>query len=401
MSIKKIAVKFVMLCVICITLLQFDNRLAATATQLTEGYKQQTTQPSPAFDYLVGFSAPETADVIAVGKRRIQSTLSGNTEHADKLPLPTSPALCAMHTQVSHCIADILKHKAEWQRLITDNKTLIQRYQTFITFDELATQYPPTTDFLLPDFLYLVAGHKLSVLNTLLSAEKGKQNAAIHTLITELTHLRRQLGYADTLITKVIYVAMIRHQLQTIALLKTKYNAVYDHTIPLLTQAEMDMTKPLSYEYGLMEAAFEQLNKNALPAFLLKTVFKRNMSLNQTADTLHAVMSHAHLPPHALATQLTQPKKANWRAIKLRNLLGSYLSNLSNESTYQVYVARTADLNLYIASVNYLLSDHRAEPTNPYHPTRTEVSIDDHAVCMLGLHVNKMKSRWQCMHIVK
>lgn len=319
-----------------------------------------------------------------------------------KLNQTDKDLLCFVHRanmSDKTCLQKILSLSSQWQRVIDKpiNQQLHQRYLTYLNMPPAVTQFKQhNVNYPLPSYQMLTVGQKLNRLQLLQLAKSDKYQQAHIEAMQELTKLRQHFAHADTLINKMVMTAMMQRQLQTIMLLKTRFdtkddfNSFYSkNTSPIspLTLNELNMHDALMWEYRMVSFMLNnQAVANQINNPRMNRVFKVNESANINAKIYNKLLTEAKAPSAELARRVLgdgqyKKNKAIFEPMfSESNQFGKYMlmTGLVDMDGYSV---RFHKLNNHINAVNHMLTNGKMPLTNVFAPKLTEVNKTDDRIC--------------------
>lgn len=366
---------FMPLVIIVLILLQFDDPLAPEAQALVE----HTIPPSesPAYLYLLGIDAPPEQEPADHGERllaysRQQDDLveknPATTESApwpkyQALPRPEGKLFCRWSE--SDCRVRILSRKHQAPELSATDRVLLDRYRTFMAMDRFRTLSKPSLHEPLPSFHYLVSGHRLVMLNLLEKADEGSPADAIHQLADNLARVRGHLADADTLIGKLVYLALMSESLDVLSSLLAEHGFELAPELRPMSTTERDFALPMAREFAIGYHLFQSMDRHPgffhttsiagasnegildtahTPGWWVRAIFKPNMTSNSVLPVyLQSIQLSQVAPadyPHAMGKADEVSVKTNW----LRNSSGTILAGVGGPH-YEDYVAEAFNLH--------------------------------------------------------
>ncbi|WP_125932139.1 hypothetical protein [Thiosocius teredinicola] len=399
---------FLLICIaLAIVLLQIDDPLEPEVATLIQMAEPQTS--SQAYLYLLGLHAPPAQDPLELGKQRLASTLRAgsvdplsphDSDPSEILAIPEGELFC--RTSDDGCQAKLFGATDEFATVIESNKTLLDRYRAFLALNDFATLQKAGLDDELPiAYRHLKHGHRLLMLNTILTARNGQAEQAGAELHDTIDALRRKLETADTLLSKMIFTTLVSESLDTLSVL-VRQSATTTAQLAPLSPAEKSLKKPIAHELRGMHSFYSELDQGSddptLPAqwphWVRRMFFKPNMSSNAGFIYYRDALTLVDVPPVDFAakvrgTTFEEPPRA-W----LRNYGGSILAGIAGPAMNR-YVESIFDLDAKIALFNASITDPSMTSIvgrlpNPYFTTGEFAYLSDsgNAVCFASASKN-------------
>ncbi len=178
-----------------------------------------------AYLYMLGFSGPPDTAPMTLGLERYAWMMSAPPdERLEDDPLPNDYDLRALRTRPVAALANtcaeseaeclrLLGSDAETvERWLTDEAWLLERYHALTAMTTFREAIPFELPAAVPSYNVIFEAQRLHFADAWRSATYGDAAAASAALDRDLVYWRMVLGYADTLITKMIATAVIvRH----------------------------------------------------------------------------------------------------------------------------------------------------------------------------------------------
>ena len=193
---------------------QIDDDLSEQSTDFISRLEERTE--SEAYQYVFGLFAKENESPAQVGKlllEQYQASISDTATQfdgypaADKLPLPKGDAFC--RTWEEGCLTHLFSSEIDATALLSENQTLVSRYNEFLEFNEYTTLLAPTAHEIIIPYPYLVAAQRLTVLQAVSDYQNGNAKKAVSSLLAQCARLRKALALQDTLIGKLVFVMQL------------------------------------------------------------------------------------------------------------------------------------------------------------------------------------------------
>jgi len=235
------------------------------------------------------------------------------------------------------------------------------RYRAFIKLNDYAILSRPTMLEPLPPYKYLSAANRLAIFDAIAQAGGGAPNEAINGLLSNIKQLRIQLSNADTIISKLIFLMLIADSIDVISLINNKYQIHLDNDIELLDQSERDFETAMMREFAMAYYTHMNLDRNPeffeqggyIPGWLVRAIFKPNMTLNAIYPDHVNVVRMSRLDPVSFAKEQSNEQTPRKVLLSIRNIVGSALNQIASPNWSQ-YIAKFHDVNCKIILFNAL-----------------------------------------------
>lgn len=386
---KKISIILIIL-ISVILLQQIDDELNPEIKPFLT--KSKAVGTSEAYLYLLGIDTSADKNPSKVGKQlfasiRKKESLAANdikildTADKSKLPLPTGSFFCS--NQDDNCFDIIFSGNNNLAKTLLSNAILLERYQSFITMTDYQTLSKPAMSMITPAYQYLEKGNRLVILKAISIAQASTSTNAIDILLKNVSNLRGHLKNADDLIGKMLFTALISHNLDALSLLIHQQKIAFNYQMAPISLAERNLETVMAREFAMFYELFISLDKkpdffsrigesNQIPApgWLVRTVFKPNNSINALYPSYKSTVKKSQLEPKAFADIAGNAKVFYPQSSYIRNITGTILLSLGNPD-FEQYIARLFDLNAKIALFNQTaekteLPDKLGYIQNPY-----------------------------------
>lgn len=397
-----------------------DEDLSPTAQAWMAKLKNIENSESQAFIYLNGIMAPEDDEIMSMGLARFSAYLSTKktaeasgyntfddfgdypTEVQIPKPMHNSGLYCSLWGY--GCLKKITSSEDKWDNELTEGETVLRRYNKFLSFSDFKTLAQSIILEELPKYEYLYYGNRLVSLKALSTAAKNGPSDAINQLLDDIKKSRKQLVIADNLIHKMLFTVIISNDLDIIAHISTKYKYNPNTVIPQLTDDELNMESTLIREFGAGFQTFKDLDQNpeffevgdSAPAWLVRALFKPNMTINASVGKYEKLISLSTLSAEKFAAYKIPAKQHIEEDVNLRNFAGHVL-NQTQCADYHTYIARLHDLKSKIALTNYVIGGMQRLPVNPYYPSTQTIAKKGKRICLNGPYEDERGLR--CIHI--
>lgn len=327
------------------------------STWVAEARSQQN--PSAGHIYLLGLDA--AAEPMSAGQARLAEYRSWRASHSpfDNFhPKPSKllniPKLVAQHSEQGLC-----RQPERDAALLEQGGELLVRYRQAARLADLRNLTAIDPSEPLPNYAALLSGNRLLALEACRLRLDGQAGPARALLEEDLSHWRRHLAAADTLILKMITAQLVAGDIGALGALHQQ--GLIERPAPLvpLTAAERSLQAAMRGEFAMLANGFAAMRDD--PTFItdkgrlaLRLLYKPNMSSN-------AILPHyLHI---AAASQLTASEFAGWLREQpqpplrqdWRNPIGNILAAVAGPDMRQ-YLARLHDLDARIQLFNRLSS---------------------------------------------
>lgn len=420
---KKSLIGIILFSVITTLLLQIDDDLNPEVATLLEQAKP--AEHSEAYLYLLGIVATEGEDPLTVGKQlftliqQAEKNYTFGDESFDyqgypedkKLALPQGELFCSGWDD--GCWQSIFSNEYDIDQTLKTHALLLERYHVFLKMDDYRSLSRPILLETFPAFHYLLKANRLVILSSI----KTKQTSI---LINTIAALRQNLKRADNLIGKMIYSALISDNLDALFLIAHQEKSTLKDKIPSLLQSERDFGSAMPRELALSYDIGAGLEKDtdffssanmgvniSTPSWMVKPLFKPNMSLNHVGDFHKKVIARSQLTPIEFASAVldddkrlrTKPSYLSY----IRNPIGFILNDVASPS-FDQYIAKLFDLNAKVAIFNQTTNKVELPADldyiqNPYYETggTAYYSKDGRSICLTGPLENDKNQR--CLRV--
>ena len=207
------------------------------------------------------------------------------------------------------CISALWVRRADLLALAGENQTLMARYRRLAGFPDYQMDLRPHTEMPLPKFNAVLSTHRL-VLGVQAVAYLQGEDDQLGAVLKDLRFLRRLLGQADNVLTKMVATAMIADALHAYAALMDREGSNMEHFPALapLSVAEVSLEPSLMGEFRFVASALSDFQDNpanyedlGLPPWLgataLRPLFKPNRTLNNDFLCWQVAYAITRLPP--------------------------------------------------------------------------------------------------------
>lgn len=218
--------------------------------------------------------------------------------------------ICA--TKDDGCIAALWARRTDLLTLAERHQTLITRYGELANYSDYQMDLRPHPQMPLPRFSTVLSTHRL-VLGTHAIRYLEGEDAALGEVLWDLHFLRRLLGQAGNVLTKMVATAMIADTLHVYAALMDRETSNMQDfpTVARLSNAEVSVESALMGEFRFVASALSGFRGEAgnfqdlgLPPWLasagLRPLFKPNRTLNSDFLCWQSTLAIARLPAQEL-----------------------------------------------------------------------------------------------------
>ena len=250
--------------------------------------------------------------------------------------------------------------------VLHEHSALLQRYRELLQHPVVIT---PTTPHLIepyPPISYTMSGQRLHHMSTLLEIRQGAADTALRRLLDEHYQLRSQLAHADSIVFKLVMVAMLERNLELLAHIQATQPEISLARLPRLTREERSLELPMARELTMVAYLYRGMDRHPqffsttdeslaqpAPAWLVRALFKPNMSINNSyyryravADLSISPLTDGDKSGGAIAPGLNR----SWWSTA-RNAAGSILSDIA-QPEFGPQIERIHELDRKIRSLN-------------------------------------------------
>ena len=346
--------------------LQYDDELSPEAESLVARFSDD--QSSTAYLHLLGISAPVGDDPVLSGESLLKASRSSDKpsdaygySDSEKLSLPSGDGFCVFG--VDDCIGYLFSGSVKVIDLLDHHRVLVERSGRFFQYDEYRTMMQPTENEVFPEYIYLVRAQRIKILEAIYLYKMGDVRDAIESLVTQFSTVRRANERQDNLIGKVVLLPTLSDILDVLSIILSE-TGLHIEEIPRLSVPEKDFGTVFAREFGVSYYGFSRLDKapnffevdekfgNA-PAWLVRTLFKPNMTINALAPYYLMLEELAVLSPAEFARDVKNLDRGAPSTSVIRNLAGNALLRVEGPPLEE-YVAMTHDLDVKIAMFNQI-----------------------------------------------
>jgi len=334
---------------------------------------------SEAFHYLFGMMAHASEQPAVVGKDLLQAyrgqeekfTGSFQSFQFDgypankRLTLPEGGVYC--HLRKNNCFDTLLGSSDLISDELDRHTVLLDRYREFLSYDDFRTLTKPSVYVPMPEYQYLEKGNRLNGFLILRKISEGQEQVAVDILYADISRQRRLLKKADTLITKMVATSLLANDLDLLANLHAAGYIKNPPELARLTLDERSLYLPMIREFGISVSLHSDLDGNpeffgeggSAPSWLIRVIFKPNMSINKAFPIYAAVHKLSLDAPADFAVgRASLEAFADAEAegmLSIRNFGGDILTRVAMPDFAQ-YVSRMHDLDCKIKLLNIVLA---------------------------------------------
>ena len=224
-------------------------------------------------------------------------------------------------------------------------------------------------------------------------AKGGDPNIAVSELYRLIEAQKRFLTEVDNLIGKTIAYVLLNETIDVLSLILREYQ-VKATSIELLTYEQLSIDGLVNREFAFVKSSLTLGDLDAeyhyLPSWVIRLVFKPNMTINAALPVYDNAKRLSKLPMHEFAEIAKQTKTLSLEASWVRNAIGSTLNQIA-QINLKPYIAHGFDLNAKLTLFNSVLDQRLLESTrlsidNPYYDVKQEVEFIKEAnkFCLQG-----------------
>ncbi len=310
----------------------FDEDIKPEAAAFAQLTPPQFDEKYNAYFYAAGFSAPEGKDPHAEGKRIIAEyevafvknpllPFSTDSSRADRELKIKGDLSCVCIPDKTPCMAEYVKHKAEIEKMLADNATLVQRYHTLTNYPHLIETATPAVVTLTPYSFMEV--HRLVDAQIALDIMRGNTTETLDALEQNIRFGRMLLLESRSLISKMIAVAFLRRDFHLLGELMALHKELalthheqLAHMATPLTADEMNIGEAFRYEFAMFISIFHQTSEKPMLApdsspesdrsilnYLLRHFYKTNATINHYYPIPRSYAELAAMPASRFAAE--------------------------------------------------------------------------------------------------
>ena len=374
---------------------QLDDKLDPEVIRLVN--KANTAAESDAYLYLLGITANESEDPAEVGRRLFEQYQihENDSTHeiieypeSKKLPLPNGELFCMSSKE--GCLERLFAATYdELKAPLSKHAVLLARRGTLHSLGDFATLAKPDIAERIPEHNYMARAEMLVSLSAIYAYKQGDTEGAVKTLLSQLSELRSSLEQQDTLIGRMIYIALLSHTLDLLTIIASKAQ-VEIVKIPGLNESEKSLSVAFAREFAMAYYLYTALDRHPeifetggdLPSWIARAFYKPNMTINAAVQPFMRFIHLDSLSPSAFAAEVeASHENTESLSAKIRNPTGTILHRIAMPN-FGTYSAKVIDLDTKIMLLNHL-TEGFAHIKNPYYPNEG-LEVNDGKVCFRG-----------------
>jgi uncharacterized membrane protein YhaH (DUF805 family) len=398
--------KIFTLVIFSVLLLQVDDDLSSEVTEYVSLIENRVSNGSEAYLYLNGITAPEEKQILSQGSRLLtrynnySKNIFEELSDADKLnkdekinldeKLTTPDYKNKMYCALSDagCLGKIIASSSDWENEMNKFSFITKRYEKFISYSEFTTLTKPHAASPYPASHYLTSGNKIKIFSALSLARSGKAEEAMQMLLNDNRYLRKHLALADNIIHKLIFINLFSNNLDIIVYIHSAYKLEKLAKITHLSKSEMSMKYPLIREFIMEYNTYLDADRNpdgwnGLPGWMVRVIFKPNMTINKRVMSYKDIISLSNLSAKAFVKSVINIESAPKSKPNYRNYAGSIITE-EPITYFSQYIAKLHDLNAKISLANFVLSNKTQPLESPYGPLYDKTIERDNFICLDG-----------------
>lgn len=393
---KKLIAIFAIAAVLVVMAGQVDDDLSDTALNIIDRVDDEASSES--YLYLNGIFAGEDDDPIEVGRNILEKVQyyksEGGGDYAGypdsrKIDLPQGDEFCGIKEE--GCFEYLFTSEINHKKILKDHALLVERSERFLGFNEFVTLSKPTLDEALPPYRYVIVAERIKVIEAISHYRDGRSEEAMGLLSAEFARFRSSMALQDNLIGRLVFLAVLSEMIDVMSVIGSDIG-VNLNRIPELSKQEKNLGKASARELAMLGHVFEELDRNPeffqmggnLPGWLVRIVYKPNMTLNAVAPFYDDLDRLVMLDPSDFAMRIESSETAPYPKREIRNYYGSVMAAFSMPNVYD-YAARVQDLDAKIRLFNQVhhLGLRADQLKNPYYENETP-KYSDGSFCFSG-----------------
>jgi hypothetical protein len=287
----------------------------------------------------------------------------------------------------------LFESEADIEALLADHATLIARADRFYRFDEYTTLTKPTMTEPMVSFRHLIAALRLQSLAAVALHRNGNSADAIELLQRQIESLRHSIQFQDNVIGKMILLAGLNHVLDVLTVVVLQADLIAPR-IPPLTGSESEMSVALAREFATVNHSVQRLDRHPnllsmnrdLPGWIVRMIYKPNMTANAFAQDFMRKIHFASLSPSEFAEEIAKDDSSTLSSVNARNIAGGVMLRIvGHHPEFTDYIARMMDFNAKLMLFNHHLHEKKTlvRADNPYYPGEAPV-VTDNSACFRG-----------------
>ena len=377
---------------------QIDEEPSVEVLDLLDRLERESGVESEAYLYLMGLSAAEGVDPQEAGRQHLMTRERAAEDDVaasliaerslDALPRPDGELFCSVREKC--CLQRLVNADIDIARLLEKHAVLLDRANRFYQYTEYTTLVKPTLEERYPPYQLLSAAERLKSLQALAVYRQGDVDQAGGLLRQQLAALRRAMVYQDSLVGKLVFLMKISEVLDIYSVILASEGHEAEVILPL-TDSEKDFSIVVAREFGLSHGILSNLDrhpeifelKGSLPGWMVRLLYKPNMTLNAIAPLYHRLEMLTSMSAAEFSRVVNSKARASIATSWIRNAVGSVLAR--EMTSYDEYAARFHDVDAKIALFNhrYQAGSRTDEVSNPYYGSEPP-SFSAGSLCLNG-----------------
>jgi hypothetical protein len=208
-----------------------DEPLSPQVRSVLDARHDSVPPAANLFFAILAFDSQNSADVNQQGQELYASYLKAHQANPDatfnfdkaaafaRQPfVGDKDVLCGRPRQTEDCVDRAIANQKELQKLVSDNRLLLDRYKSVSAYAHLQNPTYMTLDAPMASWMPFMSGKRLFLMDVALEISFGKLDAGIAHLSSDLAFTRHMLSEPDILlIDKMILAASVRESLTFIS----------------------------------------------------------------------------------------------------------------------------------------------------------------------------------------
>lgn len=368
---------------VLVVLGQIDDELSEEAVDLISRIDPEAESES--YLYLLGIFAKEGDSPLQVGRNLLaeyrkldkdESYQIADYSESDRLPLPEGEAFCTFWEE--GCFEKLFSSDFDIEQLKSEYRVLLSRSNEFYLLDDYKNLSKPTLHEQFPAYSYLSRVERIKVIDTIASHRQGNSEDAVAQLGSQFKKLRRAMELQDTLVGKLVFLMGLSEVLDVLSVILYEEN-IKQEEIDNLNKIEKSFYMVAAREFAMGYHMYKKLDKHPnffeeetnYPGWMVRVLFKPNMSINETAPRFTELDDLSNLSPSEFASYISNRPNMESRGISIRNYVGRVLNDISPD--FSKYVAKFNDFESKLALFNQVHGSQlkRSDMHNPYYGPET------------------------------
>lgn len=397
------------------------------------------------FVILLGLDAPINEDALQVGTRRYQEELGryrtllkthveptiSSEPSADKINSPID--LADAKWKIFYCDYEKKQSCVDFYRTLTtqevalfyaSQRPLEARFNAIKQSKHYTEAMPPMISGYIPKYSNLTAASELARMKAVRLITSGNMDAGVAEFVENATFSRKLMMNANSLVARMIAVAMVQKDMRILSELITQYpaiavdfNAQWLPITSTISSFEFSFAKPFQHERNMTLQVMYQLKfqvtkkSNWFNKFIAYVIFKQNATVNLFYDWWQVNLDLLQAGPQnqlEAKREIHKQQQAllgfGYAPYYLKNPIGKILVSVATPE-YSNYVERQYDLEgqiqllaLQIAMSRQYLKDENAESQitslldaypNPYTGKAMRYDRKKHQIVFEGHQVSR------------